>query len=370
MPFSPEILTTIHRLHGVTAQLKLSFARRDTAIDLIALALVCREHCLFLGPSGTAKSELVARFAAALQCETFQYRLTYFTDPAELFGADGSLLGARLALLDDVFQVNSVILNTLMALIQDRVFRNGTERQRVPLATLFATSRILPDDPSLRDFSDRFLLRLVLAPVQDASLGELLNKGWALEHDSPAPATVDGSLTVEGLEDLYRALSYIAIDEISPLYQGLLRHLRAEGVSLSDRRIVKGLKLIRAAALLEGREQANPRDLWPLAHLWSTPEEAVALQDVLQPLIEDAGGPALEGCRPLADLREDLELLVRYAPNLRGEAMFTAHLTALGQLRTELLHHTPGSVELLTRVEAEVERLLTIMDHQFTDHRA
>ncbi len=358
MSFSPDILATIDRLQCVSSTLKLRFARRDTAIDLIALALVCREHLLFLGSQGTAKSELVARFAASIQCETFQYLLTHFTHPSELRVSQN-----RVVFLDDVFQVNSAIVNTLIGLIQDRVLRNETERQTVPLIALFAASRTLPEDLSLRAFSDRFLLRTVMTPVQDASLAELLEKGAALEGETAPP---EGSLTPEDLDDLYRVLPTVAVDKISPLYQGLLRHLRAEGVSLSDRRIVKGFKLIRAAALLEGREEATPCDLWPIAHVWSSPEESVAVRDVLQPLIEDGGGTALEDRRSLEDLREDLELLLRYAPHLRGEERFTAHLSALGQLRREITLHFPSSTELLARVEAEVERIVTIMDHRFT----
>ncbi len=384
MSLSPDTLTTISRLQYVATRLKSSFARRDTAVDLVILALVSREHLLFLGPQGTAKSDLVERFAHAIQCETFHYLLTHFTDTAELCGAhhgllphpdrtrtrtDGFLPSARIVLLDDVFQINSLMINSLITLLQNRVFHNGFERLTVPLISLFATSRHLPDDLSLRGFSDRFLLRLRLEPVQDAALGELLSKGWALEMGASTPTAPEPSLAPEDLDNLYRALPDVAIAEIAALYQGLLRHLRAEGIDLSDRRIVKGLKLIRAAALLDGRDEATPRDLWPLTHVWSTPEEAVALRDVIQPLIEEAGGPVLEARRPLEDLREELALLVAYAPNLRGEEMFTAHLTALGQLRRDVIFHAPRSNDLLTRLEAEIERILTVMEHQFFHNR-
>ncbi|CAK0759162.1 MoxR-like ATPase [Gammaproteobacteria bacterium] len=376
MRLSDDTLKSIKRLQRIAAELKLRFAQRDTAVDLITLALACREHLLLLGPQGTGRSELVARFATAVQCEAFQYILTHLTDPTELFGppdieqfrqgcyhirTEGMLPEARIAFLDEIFHAGSVVLNTLIALIQDRVFHNGVEHQTVPLISLFAASRRLPDDPTLRAFSDRFILRLTMAPIPDVSLGELLDKGWALELDQREPVADDSSLSHEQLDHLYHALPEVAVDTISPLYQDLLRHLRAEGIVFSDRRMVKGLKLVRAAALLGGRDQAGACDLWPLVHIWNEPEEEAILREVIQPLVEEAGGPTLEVHRSLEDLREDLELLASRIPDLRGDGIFTAHLAALSQLRRELTLHYPGAIELLARVEAEVGRVLEAM---------
>jgi len=379
MLLSDDTVEIIKRLQRVVAELKFRFARRDTAVDLIALALICREPLLLLGPQGTGKSELVARFAAAVHCEAFQYLLTHFTDPAELFGppdieqfrqgcyhihTEGMLPVARIAFLDEIFQVGSVVLNTLITLIQDRVFHNGSERQTVPLITLFAASRHLPDDPTLRAFSDRFTLRLTMEPTSDASLGELLDKGWALELDLPEPISVDSSLTPDHLDHLYHALPGVSADAVSLLYQNLLRHLRIGGLILSDRRMVKGLKLIRAAALLDSRDHADARDLWPLIHLWNNPEEAEILREVIQPLVEEAGGPSLETYRSEENLREDLVLLASRTPDLHGAGLFTAHLSALGQLRRELVLHYPGATELLIRLDEEVGRVLEAMTRE------
>ncbi|CAK0753877.1 MoxR-like ATPase [Gammaproteobacteria bacterium] len=376
MRLSDDTLQIIKRLQRITDEIKSRFARRDTAVDLIALALVCREPLLLLGPPGTGKSELVARFAAAVHCEAFKYLLTQITDPSELFGppdleqfhqgcyhirTEGMLPTARISFLDEVFQVSSVILNTLITLIQDRNFHNGTERQTAPLITLFAAAHHIPDDPTLRAFSDRFTLRLTMAPTPDTSLGELLDKGWALELEPPEAISIDSSFTPDHLDQLYQALPEVAVDEVSLLYQNLLRHLRTEGLILSDRRMIKGLKLIRAAALLDRRDRANARDLWPLVHLWNNPEEAEILREIIQPIVEEAGGPTLESYRPFEDLREDLQLLASRTPNLHGDGVFTAHLTAFGQLRRELMLHYPDAVELLSQLDAEVSRALEAM---------
>ncbi|MCP4363863.1 MAG: AAA domain-containing protein [Planctomycetes bacterium] len=375
MSLQQETLDAVKRLNRVTTELKLLFARRDTAIDLMRLALLCREHVLLLGPPGTAKSELVNRFGQGVQARSFHYLLTRFTEPAELFGpmdlqefeqgsyrirTEGMLPGAQIAFLDEVFQASSAILNTLLSLIHERVFHNGSELQQVPLITLFGASNLLPDDPTLHAFSDRFVLRLEVDPVPDESLSDLLDKGWDMEAErlDQQPDSGSGLVTPEHLDHLFSRLPQISVTEVQPQYQELIRRLRAEGVELSDRRLVKGLKLIRGAALLDSRDQADVRDLWPLNHIWSSPDDRAVLHEVIQPLVDEAGGPSLVTHRPLEDLREEFELLASRAEGLRGDGAFTAHLSALAQIRRELLLYHPDERDLLERVQGVISGVM------------
>src|SRR5881227_2273583 len=79
--------STIQRLHGeVIDPLKQRFVGRDEVIDLIALALVAGEHLFLHGPPGTAKSALIRHFATAVRGRYFEYMLTRFSEPNEIFG--------------------------------------------------------------------------------------------------------------------------------------------------------------------------------------------------------------------------------------------------------------------------------------------
>lgn len=378
MPLSVEAQKNVKRLNRVTHNLKLLFARRETAVDLMRLALVCREHLLLLGPPGTGKSELVTRFAAEIHAKHFHYLLTRFTEPSELFGpvdleefkkgryhvsTEGMLPTAQVAFLDEVFQAGSAILNTLLTLIHERIFHNGTDSMKVPLIALFGASNHLPDDPTLRAFSDRFVLRLEMEPVPDESLGDLLDRGWDLEllAINPQKGGDDGLIKPQQLDFLYERLPKVGLGAVRTQYQELIRRLRAEGVGLSDRRLVKGLKLIRGAALLDGRNEANARDLWPLNHIWSSPEDIPVLCDVVQPLVDEAGGPSLYTHRPLDELRDEFDLLASRAADLRGDGAFTAHLSALGQVRRVLMLYHVGEQELLKQVEGVIQQVLEAM---------
>lgn len=375
MALSAETQKHIKRLNGVGKDLALRFARRDTAIDLMKLALLCREHVLLLGPPGTGKSELVSSFAQGVHAKLFHYLLTRFTEPAELFGpvdlkafeqgryqisTEGMLPWAQVAFLDEVFQGSSAILNTLLSLIHERVFHNGAQPQAVPLLTLFGASNHLPDDPTLVAFSDRFVLRVEVEPVPDDSLEALLGCGWAMElgRINPEAADNDFLITPEQLEHCYRQLPLVKMDGLQTRYQEIIRQLRAEGVTLSDRRLVKGLKLIRAAAMLDGRDTADEQDLWPLHHVWSNPDDRAVLDEVVGTIVEDAGGPRRLHHRGLPELVEELDFLGNRAVGLRGDGAMMAHLSALGKVRQELLLYHAGEEQLLARVQEVIRQVL------------
>lgn len=375
-PSNPK--PAIQRLNRVAAELKLLFARRDLAVDLMRLALVCREHLLLIGPPGTGKSELVTRFAAGVHARHFHYLLTRFTEPAELFGpvdleefkkghyhvrTEGMLPDAQVAFLDEVFQAGSAILNTLLTLIHERIFFNGANPVTVPLIALFGASNLLPDDPTLRAFSDRFVLRLEMDPVPDESLGDLLDRGWGLELQGQSEEKKGGDHKINPaqLDLLYRRLPKVGVGGIGAQYQELIRRLRAEGVELSDRRLVKGLKLIRGSALLDGRDEADARDLWPLNHIWTNMEDIPVLREVVQPIVDEAGGPGLQTHRPLDELQDEFDLLASRAGDLQGDGAFTAHLSALGRIRRELMLHHAGEAEMRERVEGVIGQVLEAM---------
>src|SRR6059058_6465228 len=70
----------------VLAPMKQAFVGKDEIIDLMGVALVAGENLFLLGPPGTAKSALVYELGRRLEGKTFEYLLTRFTEPNELFG--------------------------------------------------------------------------------------------------------------------------------------------------------------------------------------------------------------------------------------------------------------------------------------------
>lgn len=374
MSLDSATIADVRRVKRLGQDLKNLFVDRDDVLDLMTLALICREHMLLLGQPGSGKSELVQRFARGINASVFQYLLTRFTEPAELFGpidikefhngryaiiTAGMLPAAEVAFLDEVFQASSAILNTLLNVVHERVFHNGSVAQPVPLITLFAASNTLPDDTALDAFTDRFVLRIEVRPVGDSALGDLIDKGWILETERIAPGSVlpvtQPAIGPEALARLHRTLPAIGIAPVRAIYMDVVRRLRAEGVAFSERRLVKGLKLIRAAALLAERTEATAADLWPLNHIWNRTDEIATLRRIVQPLVDAAGGPAPTSHRSPDAIADDFQLLRSRQPD--SESAWVAHLGALADLRRELALFHAGGSDLLAQVNAEISRL-------------
>ena len=70
----------------VLAPLKAAFVAKDEVIDLLGACLVAGENLFILGPPGTAKSALVQELSRRIDGRVFDYLLTRFTEPNELFG--------------------------------------------------------------------------------------------------------------------------------------------------------------------------------------------------------------------------------------------------------------------------------------------
>ena len=57
-------------------------------------------------------------------------------DDQYLRKTDGYLPTADIAFIDEIFKANSAILNSLLTLLNERLFDNGTSRLQVPLTCL------------------------------------------------------------------------------------------------------------------------------------------------------------------------------------------------------------------------------------------
>jgi MoxR-like ATPase len=277
---------------------------RGALVELVGLAAVAGEHLLVLGPPGTAKSEAVRRVARALGGAYFEYLLGRFTEPSEIFGpvdlrklrdgvvetaTAGMLPEAELAFLDEVFLGSTAILNTLLGILNERRFRRGHTSMACPLRVCVGASNDLPEEESLRAFSDRFLLRYFAQPVADPMIEELLEAGWSGE----TRAAAGPSATVEDLDRLRAASREVRMDGVRPRLADALRQLRGAGVVLSDRRTVKVQRLVAAAAALAGRGAATRADLWPLVFAVPDAADQDRAREVLRRLLEETESSTL-----------------------------------------------------------------------------
>ena len=62
--------------------------------------------------------------------------------------------------------------------------------------------------------------------------------------------------------------------------------IRSEGVTLSDRRVVKLLKLFAASALIDGRPTVDDSDFFVLRHVWNSVDQIALVDDIVAPVLE------------------------------------------------------------------------------------
>jgi MoxR-like ATPase len=337
---------------------------REALAQMVALAGVAEEHVLVIGPPGTAKSEAVRRIAGAVNGRTFEYLLGRFTEPSEVFGpidlrrlkegvveteTEGMLPEAEFAFLDEIFRASTAILNTLLGILNERVFRRGHSVVRCPLRVCVGASNSLPDDESLAAFADRFLVRVFVDPVPDPRLEELLEGGWNVERSLGSQGTFQNRLVADVSDlDLVTAAARAAdLSRVRPHLAHAIRLLRGAGIALSDRRLVKVQRLMAAAAAMAGRDRATDADLWPLVLAVPTREQQSLARETLRDVLAQSENESLPAAAEEASL---------------GPLARATRIAAAGR---EALRTQPGTAEELESWHLRLEGIAREIDAGF-----
>ncbi|MFT5522360.1 MAG: MoxR-like ATPase [Pirellulaceae bacterium] len=284
---------------AILEPIKRVFVGKDEVVDLLGVSLIARENLFILGPPGTAKSALVQELARRIDGRIFDYLLTRFTEPNELFGpfdirklregelltnTEGMLPEADFVFLDELLNANSAILNSLLMVLNERIFRRGRETRSLPTLIVVGASNGLPEDEALAALFDRFLLRVRCDNVEAEKLENVLTAGWELDKQLKVE---NATVTVENIRCLQKQIHDVDLTVIRKPYLNLIHRLRHAGISVSDRRAVKLQRLIAASALLCGRQEALVSDLWVLRYIWDTEEQIDVLASLVQDVLKD-----------------------------------------------------------------------------------
>ncbi len=313
-------------------ELHSPFVGREEEARVITLSLLAREHTVFIGEPGVAKSALVRRAAELLNAKFFKYLLTRFTEPAELFGpldikaleegryvritAD-KLPEAEIAFLDELFKANSAILNALNSLLQERIIYDGYSEMKVPIWSLFGASNEVPDDPEVDALYDRFVIRHFISPLSENYWRDLLLKSWEIEKSLYFEGGLPGVKALD-IQDLRKYHERVLAVDIEPALNKMIKLFgifESRGIHVTDRRKGKAVKLVAANAVLEGRNTATENDLTVLKYV--IPRDWDEL-DKVNTILSDELKTPYKYHRELIEIRNNVKEVRNYVSSLQG----------------------------------------------------
>ncbi len=283
---------------NVLEPIKRRLVGKDEIVEVMGVSLIAGENTFLLGPPGTGKSALVQELAARLNGRSFDYLLTRFTEPSELFGpfdlrrlregdlvtnTEGMLPEADFVFLDELLNANSAVLNSLLMALNERVFRRGRETTKLPMLLAIGASNRLPEDEALAALFDRFLLRVHCGNVDNDRLGEVLDTGWLRESTEIS----EPPLSIADARLLQVAITAIDLSQSRKAYITLVGRLREAGMPISDRRAVRLQRVLAASAIVCGRPATIVSDLWVLRYIWDNPAQIEMLNAHVESVIKE-----------------------------------------------------------------------------------
>lgn len=315
-----------NRIESILKELSQGVYEKDEALKLILLSFLSGKSAFLYGPPGTAKSLVARRVALAFEvsdseradsggCDFFAYLMNRFSTPEEIFGPidiaalknnkltrsiQGYLPTAHFAFLDEIWKSSPAILNTLLTIINEKIYRDGNMDIKVPLKGLVCASNEFPaPNQGLEALYDRLIVRLKVLPVEKKTSFEALLKGT-----DEAQLTITNPITLKELQDIAQkaknaTFSQQALRALHTLKSSIKSHNKSlqtdidqnsepsEPIYISDRRWVAMAMLLRTAAVLSDRDEVLLVDIMLLKHcLWSDETQTQVIQNLLEKSIQ------------------------------------------------------------------------------------
>ncbi len=284
---------------------------KETEMALALLAALAGESIILLGPPGVAKSMIARRLKLAFKdAKSFEYLMSRFSTPDEIFGPvsiqrlkssdcyerniNGYLPTADVVFLDEIWKAGPAIQNTLLTVINEKLFRNGNNEIHIPLKLIIAASNELPTQgEGLEALWDRFIIRLESHGIQK---DENFNKMLLDTNNNETPTEDNDIKKLQISNDEYNSwgniISNISISsevlDCITMIRRSIRNVRVDdaderrNVYVSDRRWKNIVRILRTSAYLQDRKEVSLLDIMPIYHcLWQEPDERDAIRDIV-----------------------------------------------------------------------------------------
>ncbi|MBA2176876.1 AAA family ATPase [Halobacillus locisalis] len=295
-----------NKIKDIKSALNQKYFEREEEIEALLTAMLAKQHVLFIGVAGTGKSMLSAELNNIVEgSDYFQWLLNQFSTPEELFGVlslkeleqgvykrntSNKLPESHFAFLDEIFKANSAILNSLLTIINERLFYNNGHPVQTPLMSIVGSSNEYPEEgEGLEALFDRFLLRYEVDYIQeDKSFVQMLS---GTNDNVEVP-----SITLEELHIYQQEAEQVNIPgSVIDTLLDIRNELKDEGVRPSDRRFKQSLSLLKAQAYMNGRNDVALGDVELLKNtLWEKPEQKEITATIVKDYAQDVNQQRFE----------------------------------------------------------------------------
>jgi MoxR-like ATPase len=307
-------MTYKNRISSILKLLNNGLYEREEIIAITLLSALAEQNIFLFGPPGTAKSLISRRLSKAFETNLyFEHLMQKFSTPEEVFGpisitelkkdnyirkTEGFLPEAEFAFLDEIWKSSPAILNTLLTIINEKKFKNGSEVKSVPLKVLIsASNETPPENQGLDALYDRFLTRIIVPPVAERNNFEsiLQNGGSSDEIAIPANLKIKNEELQKWKEDINKIkLSADTLNIINGIrleFDKLNRtKKKQEIIYVSDRRWQKAATLLKASALFCDRQETNIADCLLLSFcLWTNSDNREKVESIVESTVETNG---------------------------------------------------------------------------------
>lgn len=305
-----KMLKTSHTLMKIHEFITTKYYEVEDFSLCILLSMISSTNMIALGQPGIAKSAVLREVVNLIEFDGhdgtpyFHVQMGSDVSPNHVFGApdidyfkkhgiikrhyQGFLPDAIIAFCSEFYRVNDQVANSgLLTILNEGEFKNGVDTIKTKLRFFMADTNFFPkqaddldveeSDLRLQALHDRFLSRVMVRPVSDKA-----NKIRMVLMDDNY--TTDVRLPLEDLIAIQDHIDQISLGEdIAAMMVQIADTLQQKHhIFISPRRLKMSRNLVRAHAILKGRDVCLTDDLIALQFsFWQKEDDIIKVLDCI-----------------------------------------------------------------------------------------
>jgi len=241
--------------------------------------------------------------------------MSHFSTPDEIFGpvsisklknedkyeriVDKYLPSSEVVFLDEIWKAGPSIQNSLLTVINEKIFRNGGEEIKVPMKALISASNELYEKgKGLEALWDRFLVRLVVGGIEGKeNFEKMISEKLNVYEDS---VDEKDKITNDEYEKWNKEIDKIIIPKnVLDVIHKIRNYIdeynkkqkdKKDEIYVSDRRWRKIVRLLRTSAFLNDRKEVDLMDCFLIRHcIWNEASQQDSVYQFVKEPIEKYG---------------------------------------------------------------------------------